>query len=54
VFGASQAAAQPDHVSGMVFARDNTADGGFNRWTINGVAYPDTMAMAQPMLTRPC
>jgi hypothetical protein len=25
-------------------------DGGFNRWTINGAAYPDTLEMAEPML----
>jgi FtsP/CotA-like multicopper oxidase with cupredoxin domain len=24
----------------MVFAKDNAAEEGFNRWTINGVAYP--------------
>ena len=24
----------------MIFAKDNAADDGFNRWTINGVAYP--------------
>jgi FtsP/CotA-like multicopper oxidase with cupredoxin domain len=50
VFGASRAAAQPDHIFAMVFAKDNAANGGFNRWTINGIAYPHTMAMAQPML----
>ena len=26
----------------MTFAKDNAADEGFNRWTINGVAYPMT------------
>ncbi len=50
VFGASQAAADPDHVFDMVFVKDNAADGGFNRWTINGVAYPDTMQKVEPML----
>jgi FtsP/CotA-like multicopper oxidase with cupredoxin domain len=50
LFGASQAAAAPDQVFDMVFAKDNAADTGFNRWTINGVAYPDTMQMAEPML----
>jgi FtsP/CotA-like multicopper oxidase with cupredoxin domain len=24
----------------MIFAKDNAAENGFNRWTINGVAYP--------------
>jgi FtsP/CotA-like multicopper oxidase with cupredoxin domain len=50
IFGSSQAAAQPDHVVDMVFAKENAADRGFNRWTINGVAFPDTMEMVQPML----
>jgi len=26
----------------MTFAKDNAAEEGFNRWTINGVAYPMT------------
>ena len=30
----------PDESFEMVFAKDNAAEGGFNRWTINGVAYP--------------
>jgi hypothetical protein len=38
-FGASQAAPAPDHVFDMVFAKDNAADNGFNRRTINGTAY---------------
>lgn len=50
VFGTSTASAKPDQVFDMVFAKDNAADGGFNRWTINGVAYPNTMEMVQPML----
>ena len=50
VFGTSQAAAQADHVVDLVFAKDNAADHGFNRWTINGVAFPNTMDMVQPML----
>jgi hypothetical protein len=33
----------------MTFAKDNAASGGFNRWTINGMAYPDSMVMAEPM-----
>jgi FtsP/CotA-like multicopper oxidase with cupredoxin domain len=37
-------AAQPDEVFEMTFAKDNAADNGFNRWSINGVAFPD-MAM---------
>ena len=40
-----------------MFAKDNAAGGGVNRWTINGVAYPDTMEMAAPLLRQtlfPC
>ncbi|HZW79770.1 MAG TPA: multicopper oxidase domain-containing protein [Candidatus Deferrimicrobiaceae bacterium] len=29
----------------MIFVKDNAAEEGFNRWTINGVAYPTTGAM---------
>jgi FtsP/CotA-like multicopper oxidase with cupredoxin domain len=51
-FGKTDTAAAPDHTVDMVFAKDNAADGGFNRWTINGVAYPDNdedgKADAQP------
>jgi FtsP/CotA-like multicopper oxidase with cupredoxin domain len=50
IFGSSRASVEPDHVFNMVFAKDNAADGGFNRWTINGVAYPDTMETVEPML----
>jgi FtsP/CotA-like multicopper oxidase with cupredoxin domain len=44
------AAAKPDQVFDMVFAKNNSADEEFNRWTINGAAYPDTMEMVAPML----
>jgi FtsP/CotA-like multicopper oxidase with cupredoxin domain len=30
----------PDETIEMIFAKDNAAEEGFNRWTINGVAYP--------------
>ncbi|HUA14742.1 MAG TPA: multicopper oxidase domain-containing protein [Verrucomicrobiae bacterium] len=30
----------PDETFTMTFAKDNAADEGFNRWTINGAAYP--------------
>jgi FtsP/CotA-like multicopper oxidase with cupredoxin domain len=51
LFGLPQAAAQPDHIVNMVFAKDNAADAGFNRWTVNGIAFPDTMDMGvRPML----
>jgi FtsP/CotA-like multicopper oxidase with cupredoxin domain len=30
----------PDESFDMTFAKDNAAEDGFNRWTINGVAYP--------------
>lgn len=30
----------PDETVEMTFAKDNAAEEGFNRWTINGKAYP--------------
>ena len=40
-FARSGASARaPDESFEMVFAKDNAAEEGFNRWTINGVAYP--------------
>jgi FtsP/CotA-like multicopper oxidase with cupredoxin domain len=30
----------PDETFDMTFAKDNAAEDGFNRWTINGKAYP--------------
>ena len=50
IFGSPQAAAAPDHVFDMMFVKDNAADHGFNRWTINGAAFPNTMRMVEPML----
>ncbi len=44
----SAVAPTPDETIEMVFAKDNAADHGFNRWTINGVAYPNTEMMAAP------
>jgi FtsP/CotA-like multicopper oxidase with cupredoxin domain len=35
-------AVSPDETFEMRFAKDNAAEEGFNRWTINGVAYPMT------------
>lgn len=35
-------APSPDETLEMTFAKDNAAEEGFNRWTINGVAYPMT------------
>ncbi|HTV57760.1 MAG TPA: multicopper oxidase domain-containing protein [Verrucomicrobiae bacterium] len=34
------AAPPPDETFKMTFAKDNAADAGFNRWTINGIAFP--------------
>lgn len=34
-----RAVARPDEVISMVFAKDQAADNGFNRWTINGMAF---------------
>jgi FtsP/CotA-like multicopper oxidase with cupredoxin domain len=39
-------AAPPDETFDMIFAKDNAAEEGFNRWTINGMAYPMS---SQPM-----
>jgi FtsP/CotA-like multicopper oxidase with cupredoxin domain len=39
---------EPDEVFDMTFAKDNAALEGFNRWTINGVAYPSDQMMAAP------
>jgi len=36
----------PDETFEMTFAKDNAAAEGFNRWTINGVAFPMRNAMA--------
>src|SRR5580704_9037251 len=45
-FGKSGATAtSPDETFEMTFAKDNAAEEGFNRWTINGVAYPMTQAV---------
>jgi len=41
-FGNPEAAVPaPDQVFDMIFAKDNAAEGGFNRWTINGVAFAE-------------
>lgn len=39
-------APEPDETFEMMFAKDNAADEGFNRWTINGTAYPMTGEIA--------
>jgi FtsP/CotA-like multicopper oxidase with cupredoxin domain len=36
----------PDETFEMTFAKDNAAEEGFNRWTINGAAYPMTQEPA--------
>ena len=36
----------PDETFDMTFVKNNAAEEGFNRWTINGVAYPMTGEMA--------
>jgi FtsP/CotA-like multicopper oxidase with cupredoxin domain len=41
-FGNQQASvAAPDEIFDMTFAKQNAADGGFNRWTINGITFPE-------------
>jgi FtsP/CotA-like multicopper oxidase with cupredoxin domain len=37
--------AVPDETFEMTFAKDNAAEEGFNRWTINGVSYPMTQGV---------
>ena len=37
--------ASPDVSFDMTFAKYNAAEEGFNRWTINGVAFPMTKEM---------
>jgi FtsP/CotA-like multicopper oxidase with cupredoxin domain len=41
-------ATQPDETFEMLFEKKNAAADGFNLWTINGVAYPDSQMMAAP------
>ena len=41
-------APDPDETIDMTFAKQNAAQEGFNRWTINGVAYPIGAEMAPP------
>jgi FtsP/CotA-like multicopper oxidase with cupredoxin domain len=36
----------PDEAFEMTFAKNNAAEDGFNRWTINGIAYPMTSKIA--------
>jgi FtsP/CotA-like multicopper oxidase with cupredoxin domain len=36
----------PDETFEMTFVKDNAAEEGFNRWTINGIAYPMASEMA--------
>ena len=41
-------AASPDETFEMLFEKHNATEQGFNRWTINGVAYPMSPEMAPP------
>jgi FtsP/CotA-like multicopper oxidase with cupredoxin domain len=43
---AGTTSASPDETFDMTFVKDNAAEDGFNRWTINGAAYPVTGEMA--------
>ena len=43
---AGASASAPDEIFDMTFAKDNAAEEGFNRWTINGIAYPMSTEMA--------
>jgi len=43
----------PDDTFDMIFAKDNAAEDGFNRWTINGMAYPmSSLPMPTPFHLR--
>lgn len=43
LFGKSgSTSSEPDETFDMTFAKENAAEEGFNRWTINGIAYPMT------------
>jgi FtsP/CotA-like multicopper oxidase with cupredoxin domain len=42
---AGSSASKPDEVFDMTFAKENAAEEGFNRWTINGAAYPMTQGI---------
>jgi FtsP/CotA-like multicopper oxidase with cupredoxin domain len=39
-FGTQATAPPPDETFDMVFTKDNAAEEGFNRWSVNGVAFP--------------
>ncbi len=41
----------PDETFEMTFVKDNAAEEGFNRWTINGVAYPMSNEMAPGLVS---
>ena len=43
---AGATAPDPEEIFDMTFAKDNAAEKGFNRWTINGIAYPMSNEMA--------
>lgn len=43
---AGMAELAPDQTFEMTFAKDNAAEVGFNRWTVNGAAYPMTQETA--------
>ncbi|HKS77123.1 MAG TPA: multicopper oxidase domain-containing protein [Terriglobales bacterium] len=45
-FGKSGASAAADETIEMTYVKENAAEEGFNRWTINGVAYPMTGEIA--------
>jgi FtsP/CotA-like multicopper oxidase with cupredoxin domain len=42
---AGATAPAPDETIEMTFAKDNAAEEGFNRWTINGAAFPMTQGV---------
>jgi FtsP/CotA-like multicopper oxidase with cupredoxin domain len=51
-FGNPAAVPEPDQVIDMTFAKQNAAEGGFNRWTVNGVAFAEDRMQPMFRLTR--
>jgi FtsP/CotA-like multicopper oxidase with cupredoxin domain len=47
-FGTSAVAVAADETIDMMFFKDNAAQAGFNRWTINGATYPMMQGIAPP------
>jgi len=51
-FGNPAVAAEPDQVFEMAIAKQNAAEDGFNRWTINGIAFSEHQMQPMFRVTR--